>query len=141
VIHIAAHGERHPDDPWSSGLILHQGRFAVYDCDAIHSRANVVVLSACRTADAVVWGSDDALGLLPALARSGARTVVASLWTVSDAVTHRWVIAFHAHLARGARVDDAVRSASLAVRRTVSTPFEWAPFAPYGATGAGVLTP
>lgn len=141
VIHLAAHGERHPDDPWSSGLVLHGGRFAVYDCDTVHSGAHIVVLSACRTAGAVVWGSDDALGLLPALVRSGARSVVASQWTVSDAMTHRWVIAFHAHLARGARVDEAVRSACLEVRATVSTPFEWAPFAPYGAAEAGVMIP
>ena len=137
IVHLAAHGHRHPDDPWSSGLLLHEGQFGVYDCDAIHSHVELVVLSACRTGDAVIWGSDDAFGLLPAVIRSGARAVVASLWTVGDASTHRWMTALHAHLARGARAERAVRAACHAVRQVHSSAFEWAPFALYGARGTG----
>ena len=136
LIHLAAHGDRHPDDPRSSGLRLHGSRFDVYDCDSVRTRG-IVILSACRTGESVLWGSDDAFGLLPALVRSGANQVIASLWTVGDASAHRFMAALHAHLARGARVDRAMRFAYLAARASRATAFDWAPFALFGARGPG----
>ena len=63
--------------------------------------ADLVVLSGCRTGDAVVWGGDEAFGLLPALREAGDAAVLVSLWAVEDGAADAWMQRFHGALAAG----------------------------------------
>jgi CHAT domain-containing protein/Tfp pilus assembly protein PilF len=62
------------------------------------SGAQLVTLSACETGRGAVAGGEGVLGLQRALQISGARSVLASLWKVSDAETHQLMREFYKRL-------------------------------------------
>ncbi len=101
--------------------------------------ADLVVLSACDTALGGELAGEGVVGLTRAFQYAGARTVLASLWGVSDASTAALMSRFYAGLATGLPADEALRAAMLELlRRPVpgpggddrdaSAPFHWAAF-------------
>jgi len=98
-----------------------------------------VVLSACDTGLGEIRAGEGVFGLRRAFQIAGARTVITSLWSVSDQSTVEWMRAFYqARFARRAPMPEAMRSASLAVLQSrraqgLSTnPFHWAAFVAVG---------
>jgi CHAT domain-containing protein len=79
---------------------------------------DLAVLSACETGLGPVAGGEGVLGLQRAFQVSGARTVVASLWKVSDEATRRLMERFYQNLwdKRMGRLE-ALRQAQLAMLR------------------------
>ncbi len=90
--------------------------------------AELVVLSACRTAGGVVVGGEGVQGLTGPLLEAGARAVVATQWPIGDASTVRFVSAFYAALAHGARAGAALHAAKLDARSRGAPVSEWAAF-------------
>jgi CHAT domain-containing protein len=70
------------------------------------------------------------LGLTRAFQYAGARTVLASLWGVSDESTATLMQRFYAALKTGRNKDEALRSAQLAMlhRPASSHPYYWGAF-------------
>ncbi len=106
-----------------------------------------MVLSSCRSALGQERGGEGLIGLTRAFQYAGARTVVASLWDVSDAVTPELVVRFHRHLRSGKPKDQALQAARIEllrepitivnkfgrkVRKDASAPIFWAAFQLYG---------
>ncbi len=98
------------------------------DLAALDLDADLVVLSACRTAGGVVVGGEGVQGLTAPLLQAGARAVVATVWPVGDQRTVRFVEDFYLALARGMPVGQALRAAKLASRDRAAPPSEWAAF-------------
>ena len=99
---------------------------------ALRLDADLVVLSACRTARGVVVEGEGVLGLTAPLLQAGARSVVATSWRIRDQAAVAFVKSFYDALARDLPVADALRSAKLdALRRGVG-PNEWAVFTAVG---------
>jgi hypothetical protein len=94
--------------------------------------ADLVVLSACRTAGGVVVEGEGVLGLVGPLLQAGARSVVATSWRIGDRVTISFVQSFYGALARGLPVADALRAAKLEALRRGAPPNEWAVFTAVG---------
>jgi hypothetical protein len=92
--------------------------------------ADLVTLSACGTALGKEMSGEGILGLTRAFQYAGARSVLASLWGVSDASTADWMVRFYGHLRRGATKDAAIRRAQLEMMRrsTSAHPYHWAAF-------------
>ena len=92
--------------------------------------ADLVTLSACDTGLGKVLGGEGLLGLTQAFRYAGARTVLASLWSVSDASTSELMRRFYGSLKQGQTKADALRSAQLDLLRDpeLSHPFRWAAF-------------
>ena len=88
----------------------------IVDLDLSH--ADLVVLSACETSLGEVAGGEGVFGLQRAFHLAGARTVVASLWSVEDAATRALMIEFYRNLwARKLGKLEALRQAQLAMLR------------------------
>lgn len=73
IVHIAAHGHVHPDNPLFSHLDLRDGPLYGYDVARIEHPPEIVVLSACES------------GLARAFLDAGTRAVIASVLPVPDA--------------------------------------------------------
>ena len=109
-----------------SGIVL-PGDLAALDLDA-----DLVVLSACRTAGGVVLDGEGVQGLTAPLLEAGARAVMATGWRIDDRRTVRFVLDFYDALARGRTVGDALHDAKLAALRRGAPPGEWAAFVVVG---------
>jgi tetratricopeptide (TPR) repeat protein len=90
--------------------------------------ADLVVLSACRTAGGVVVGGEGVQGLTAPLLAAGARAVLATLWRVPDRPTGRFIESFYRQLAAGLTAGDALRAAKLRAIAQGEAPVVWAAF-------------
>ncbi|MEM7583847.1 MAG: CHAT domain-containing protein [Acidobacteriota bacterium] len=107
----------------------------------------LVSLSACDSGLGKETSGDGMIGLTRAFQYAGARSVMASLWSVSDQSTAELMIRFYKHLLSGLTKDEALRAAQLEfirspvkmedlngkkVSQDFSAPFYWAAFQIYG---------
>ena len=158
VVHFATHGRYFAGDPLLSGIILTapaSGDAVTPETDgvleaaevldpALKINADVVVLSACGTGRGKRERAEGLVGLVRCWQIAGARSVVASQWSVADASTGRLMTAFHKGLKAGLPKDEAMRRAmaELAAHPETAHPFHWAPFLvtgdprPMGLAGA-----
>jgi CHAT domain-containing protein len=99
---------------------------------ALHLDADLVVLSACRTAGGVVLAGEGLQGLTAPLLEAGARAVIASNWKLGDRSTLPFIDRLYAHLARGLPVGAALRQAKLDAIRDGARVDLWAAFSLVG---------
>jgi CHAT domain-containing protein len=94
-------------------------------------RAELVVLSACRTALGQEIKGEGLVGLVRGFMAAGAPRVLATLWSVDDAATAELMAAFYGGLLRERLpAATALRKAQRLVARQPrwSAPFYWAGF-------------
>jgi CHAT domain-containing protein len=144
-IHIASHGIIDSEIPQLSALILgawdRNGRVTdqyvrAGDFMARTFDAEVVVLSACDTALGREFSGEGLVGLRYAALARGARSVVGSLWPVSDAIAADLMTDMYRNItADGQPVEVALSVAirSALVRTPSLDPALWGPFAVYVA--------
>jgi CHAT domain-containing protein len=142
VIEFATHGFLHPSVSMSSGVLLappskesagtsDDGILQAWEIfSQLKLRAELVVLSACRSALGKSVKFEGIVGLTRALQYAGARSVVASQWSVEDKSSGELMISLHRNLRAGMQKDEALRQAMRAVRSDARTahPYYWAPF-------------
>lgn len=138
VIHFSTHGEANAQSPLDSAIILSpkDGRFKLYARDVIDLplHADLVTISACRSAGARVYSGEGLVGFAWAFLRAGARYVVAGLWDVTDRSTPEMMDDFYRDLAAGRTPVDALRNAKLAMIHSPGAfrkPYYWGPFEVY----------
>jgi CHAT domain-containing protein len=132
VVHIATHGE-FSSDPEKTYILIWDKLLKVKEFDTLlrvneSSRSNnieLLVLSACKTA---LGDKRAALGLAGVAVRAGARSTLASLWSVDDQSTADLMSEFYRQLNNGATKAEALQRAQLAVFKKDSSPFFWAPY-------------
>jgi CHAT domain-containing protein len=158
VLHFATHGYTDDRTPLDSALVLtipeelapgrENGLLQVWEIfESVRIDADLVVLSACESALGRELSGEGLIGLTRAFQYAGARSVVASLWSVADQVTAELMARFHRHLAAGLTKDQALRAAQLelirepvkittangqAIETDASAPFFWAAFQLFG---------
>jgi CHAT domain-containing protein len=144
-IHIASHGFIDSEIPQLSALVLgawdRNGRVAdqyvrAGDLLARTFDAEVVVLSACDTALGRQVAGEGLVGLRYAALARGARSVVASLWPVSDAIAADLMTDMYRYITvDGYPVATALSAAIRAAlaRTPALDPALWGPFAVYVA--------
>lgn len=111
VLHIAAHGEYHLDQPDLSYIQLSDGRLYMSDLLQHDLRYELVTLSACETGWSDVRPGDELMGLGRAFLYAGAQSVVASLWQVDDGMTAELMADFYRGLMSGQAKDEALQNA------------------------------
>ena len=139
-VHFACHGTLDERFPLNSALALSipeapgaggdNGLLQAWEIfDKVRIDAELVTLSACDTALGKEMGGEGLLGLTRAFHYAGARSVLATLWGVSDTSTPRLMERFYTHLRAGKSRDEALRTAQLDFIRggaDVAHPFRWA---------------
>ncbi len=135
VVHLATHGQFSSDIEdtyvltWNNRLDVKQiGEILQTRDQDIRIPIELLVLSACKTAKG---DNRAALGLAGIAVRSGARSTIASLWSVEDRATATFMESFYKELAKtGTTKADALRNAqiSLLKKPAFTHPFYWSPF-------------
>jgi CHAT domain-containing protein/tetratricopeptide (TPR) repeat protein len=96
----------------------------------------LVVLSACDTGLGEVQAGEGAFGLRRAFVLAGARTLVMSLWKVSDDATRELMAAFYRLVLGGTPRAEALRQAQLQLRERYPDPRHWGAFICQGEPAA-----
>jgi len=137
-IHFAAHAQANREVPLESAVILsarnESSKLYAREIVGVPLRAELVTLSACRTAGARTFAGEGLVGLTWAFLSSGAGNVVAGLWNVEDASTAELMADLYRGLAQGQGPAEALRRAKLDLQASdpaYRKPFYWAPFVIY----------
>ena len=143
ILHFAVHGLLDEQYWWRSALVLtpeagtvEDGRLDPREIFSLAPRAELVMLSACRTAEGKVQSGEGLLGLSAAFLAAGAESVVSSLWSVNDRSTARFMTSFYRHLADGLTKGEALRRAKVEmIGSRFGHPYYWAAFVLSGDRG------
>lgn len=137
ILHFATHAVA---DPVFTGLVLSRfdaggrpvdGVLRVHQIDRLRLRAELVTLSACRTAMGDELPGEGLLGLSRAFLSAGASRVLASFWPVDDRATAELMTRFYRHLlVEGQPASRALQLAQGSLRRSAewSAPHYWGAF-------------
>jgi CHAT domain-containing protein len=140
IVHFATHSVLDARHPELSGLALsavdragrpRDGLLRAYEIYGLRLPADLVVLSACRTAMGPDVRGEGMMGLTRAFLHAGAARVLVSLWNVDDEATAELMARFYARLLRdGLPPSRALREAQLSMFRDArwSAPRHWAGF-------------
>lgn len=138
IVHFATHGLLNDQHPELSGVVLslvdEQGRpqdgfLQLHEVYNLNLPAEVVVLSACKTALGKEMKGEGLVGLTRGFMYAGAARVVASLWSVDDQPTAEFMKRFYQEmLAKGQRPAAALRAAQVAMWQKKKPPYYWAAF-------------
>ncbi len=143
-VHFAVHGVFSERAPLNSALVLSppgkpgeggaNGLLQAWEVmESLPLDADLVVLSACDTALGREVGGEGLIGLTRAFQYAGARSVVATLWGISDRSTSDLMTELYRALQAGQSKDEALRTAQLAqIRSSKPQPFYWAAFQLFG---------
>jgi CHAT domain-containing protein len=126
IVHLATHGIIRNDESLTSYLALGgagpseqgDGRLTADEVYSLPLDAELVVLSACRTALGPSNG-DGVFGFTRAFLYAGASTVAATMWDVPDETTWRVMRDFYARRASGLTTSRALRAAQLTLLRAL----------------------
>lgn len=137
-LHLASHGEFNPTDPLQSRMLLapgegEDGNLTVDELYSLRLNADMVTLSACETGLGDVASGDDVIGLTRGFLYAGAKSIVASLWPVSDQATAHLMKEFYAKLRQVPKAQ-ALRAALLSTKQRFDHPIFWSAFNLTGAT-------
>ncbi len=133
IVHMATHGE-FSSNPEETFILTWEQLLKVKDFDTLlrlsdQSPSRVIellVLSACQTA---AGDKRAALGLAGIAVRAGARSTVATLWSVDDRSTAELMSQFYQELKNNTVTKaEALRRAQLALLSEYEIPYFWAPY-------------
>lgn len=135
VIHLATHGQ-FSSKAKDTFILTWDDRINVKQLDQLlksrttkeNTALELLVLSACQTASG---DNRAALGLAGVAVRSGARSTIASLWSVKDEATAALMVNFYKILAKGGVTKaEALRQAQVLLLQQpeFKHPLYWAPF-------------
>jgi len=140
IIHFATHGFVNSEKPELSGIVLAQdtigGQDGILYAGEIYNlklNADLVVLSACETGLGQIKKGEGIIGLTRALLYAGTRSIMVSLWQVSDESTSDLMIDFYKNLLEdknNQNYSQNLRQAKLKMIKEdkFSHPFYWSPF-------------
>ena len=119
ILHLAMHTVRDDVEPMFTSLAFadkdstDDGRLDMYELFNLRLRAQLAVLSACRTGDGREVHGEGIMSLARAFAHAGCPSTVMSLWNCDDEATRSIVTGFFQRVNDGAALDDALREAKL----------------------------
>ncbi len=139
--HFAGHSVIDEERPQFSALLLsdeegskEDGNLTMVEVFDLRLKADLVVLSSCKTALGKEIRGEGMTGLSRAFLSAGAASVLVTLWDVNDRSTAEFVSDFYNNMTKGSSKIAALRESRLKMIRSgrYSHPYYWAPFALIG---------
>jgi CHAT domain-containing protein len=134
-VHFTAHAAANLESPLDSAVILAgpDDRYKLYARDVAEMplRAELVTVSACRSAGERAYSGEGLVGFAWAFLHAGASRVIAGLWDVDDRSTAELMDRLYARIAAGDTAAHALRDAKLSLLArggNYSKPYYWGPF-------------
>ncbi|MEA5604857.1 CHAT domain-containing protein [Nostoc sp. UHCC 0252] len=132
VVHLATHGQ-FSSDLEQTYILTWDNLLKVKELDSLlrtrgetrPQTIELLVLSACKTA---TGDKRAALGLAGVAVRAGARSTIATLWTVDDESTSNFMGELYRQLNAGINKAEALQRAQLAILAKEKRPYFWAPY-------------
>jgi len=135
IIHFATHAIVDEINPMYSAIICSydnrdDGFLEAHEIRDLDLNADIVILSACKTAFGKVINGDGMNGLSRSFFNAGVPTVVSTLWSVHDNASKKIMIEFHKQLKKGIQPADALRESQILMIHSekFTHPKYWAPF-------------
>jgi CHAT domain-containing protein/lipoprotein NlpI len=140
IVHFSTHALVDDVHPELSGIVLSlmspsgqqiDGFLRVRDIYKLHMPADLVVLSACRTALGKKTRGEGVIGLSRAFSYAGSHKVLATLWNVNDRATAALMANFYEGLLKQGLCPAAALARAqrtLAHSKNWHSPYFWAPF-------------
>ena len=135
VVHFTAHAAANLESPLDSAVVLagpdHAYKLYARDVAEKPLRADLVTVSACRSAGERAYSGEGLVGFAWAFLRAGASRVIAGLWDVDDRSTAELMDRLYARIAAGDSAPRALREAKLTLLAgggTYAKPYYWGPF-------------
>ena len=146
-IHLATHAKANDAEGEYSYLAftgaadtLRDERLYAKDLFNLRLQAEMVVLSACETGLGELRRGEGVISLARGFSQAGARSLITTLWRVSDRESSELMRLFYKGLAKGLPKDEALRQAKQTYLSAASSdrahPFFWAAFVPTGDMSA-----
>lgn len=141
IMHFASHAKVDWDYPELTAILLapdqndNSSQLTLNEITQWQLRAELVMLSACETAQGKLVGGEGSMGLSRGFFEAGAKRVVASFWPVEDKSTAYFMEQFyHSLLTNNKGPLQALQEAQQAVSRVPrwSHPYYWASMAYFG---------
>lgn len=147
IIHLSTHARADDRNGDYAFLLFNEIKDSVenellYARDLYNLRLNadLVVLSACETGVGELRRGEGIISLARAFTYAGAKSIVTSLWKVSDDHTADLMIRFYKNLKKGLPKDEALQRSKLDYlqenKGVAALPFYWASFIPIGDMSA-----
>jgi len=135
VLHLATHAIQNDASPLYSSIVFspdkdNDGFLEAHEIIKLELNADIVILSACKTAFGEEIKGDGRMGLSRAFFAAEVPTVIGSLWSVNDESTQELMVKFHKKLKQNNTPAVAMQKAQLHLLKSqkYSHPFYWAPF-------------
>lgn len=120
-LHIASHGLINEQQSDISGIVLapedsasrEDGILRTREIYSLKLNADLVTLSACKSAFGKIAKGEGLIGLTRAFTYAGAHNILASLWRVDDQATADFMVKFYGYMLEGRSYADALRRAKL----------------------------
>ncbi len=136
LIHFACHGFLDERIPFRSALVLSfnaqqedDGFLQMREICGLTLNADLVVLSACQAGNGMLERTEGPMGLARPFFYAGARSVIASLWSINDKTTVFFMKEFYRNLVEGCSVGKALQLTKIWMLNSIwSHPFYWAGF-------------
>ena len=136
IIHIATHGISSKRSVYNTGLFFYfndeknkeRAFLSVSDLSFSKLNADLVVLSACKTASGQIVDGEGAIALPRAFYKSGVSNVISSLWKVNDKNTQYLMTQFYGYLVEGNTYRKSLQKAKLDCLHKGYSELDWAGF-------------
>jgi CHAT domain-containing protein/Tfp pilus assembly protein PilF len=144
-VHLATHGISDSREPAQSRVVFspdndadEDGYLHLLEILTLNCTADVVVLEACESARGQIGRGEGVVGLSRSFIASGAGSVVASLWKVTDDSASELMTSFYSNLVdQNPTYGEAMQNARCDMLDNNRHPYFWAPFILIGPGASG----